>query len=357
MAAILKAPTAGQASAPAPLVADPSPQPAPTAAGAGPSGAAPTRSFTLPFKRLLLAIGLAATAYALALALWGDASPVAALQRLASWTGLQAAALCVLSYVLRGLRWRWWMARYQRRLGLLEGLRLYVAGYAFTPTPGNMGEALRGLWLARQPLSTAQGLAIFGAERLADLACLVLMGLPVLGWLLWQGPLASALAAGWSAAAVPALALWLAALALATLAGLLWVWRQRRRGRLPWLQEAWLCLATRPWLWFSWTFTAWSAQGLAVWLICADAGLDLSLWVAAGLYALAMVGGALSALPAGLGGTEALLTGLLVGQGASAGGALAVTVVVRVLTLWLAVALGLLCLVYSATIRKDISFR
>jgi len=69
------------------------------------------------------------------------------------------------------------------------------------------------------------------------------------------------------------------------------------------------------------------------------------------------VGGALSLLPAGLGGTEALLTGLLVAQGASAALALSITVAVRVVTLWLAVAIGALALVYSAAIRQEISFR
>jgi uncharacterized membrane protein YbhN (UPF0104 family) len=53
---------------------------------------------------------------------------------------------------------------------------------------------------------------------------------------------------------------------------------------------------------------------------------------------------------------EALLTGLLVLHGAGAAQALGITVLVRVLTLWLAVAIGALALVYSAAIR-DISFR
>ena len=52
-----------------------------------------------------------------------------------------------------------------------------------------------------------------------------------------------------------------------------------------------------------------------------------------------------------------ILVGLLVGQGATAGTAVALTVLVRLLTLWLAVALGLLALLYSAGIRKDISFQ
>ena len=119
----------------------------------------------LPVKQLLLVLGLVATVYAAVLLIWGD-SPHASLARLWSWTGLQAAALCLLSYLLRGLRWRLWMAHFERHFGWLQGLRLYLAGYAFTPTPGNVGEALRGLLLAQQPLTPRQSLAIFLSERL-----------------------------------------------------------------------------------------------------------------------------------------------------------------------------------------------
>lgn len=300
----------------------------------------------LPLKPLLLVLGAAATAYALALVAFGEGSLLATVQRLGSLAGLQAALLCLLNYLLRGLRWRLWMAHYGRPLGVFEGLRLYLAGYTFTPTPGNVGEAVRGLLLARQPLSAAQSLAIFGAERLADLLCLLLMGLPVLGWLAalaWPG-------------AVPGSLLFVGLAALAVLM-LLFKYRHRLLLRLSWLREAWQCLARRPLVWFGLTGVAWAAQGLAVWLLCRDAGLPIAPLQAAGFYALAMVGGALSLLPAGLGGTEALLTGLLVAQGASAALALSITVAVRVVTLWLAVAIGALALVYSAAIRQEISFR
>lgn len=303
----------------------------------------------LPLRPLLLVLGLAATAYALALAAFGESSPLATLQQLGSLAGLQAAALCLLNYLLRGLRWRLWMAHYGRSLGLFEGLRLYLAGYTFTPTPGNIGEAARGLLLARNPLSATQSLAIFGAERLADLLGLLLMGLPVLGWLaalVWPG-----------AASGLALLLGLAALAVLVLLVLLFAFRQRLLSRFDWLHAAWRCLASRPHQWLGLTLLAWAAQGLAVWLLCREAGWPITLLQAAGFYAVAMVGGALSMLPAGLGGTEALLAGLLVAQGASAALALVITVQVRLVTLWLAVALGALALVYSAAIRKEISFR
>jgi uncharacterized membrane protein YbhN (UPF0104 family) len=298
----------------------------------------------LPLKPLLLVLGLAATAYAVALAVFGEGSALATLQRLASLAGLQAAALCLLNYLLRGLRWRMWMAHYGRALGLAEGLRLYLAGYTFTPTPGNIGEAARGLMLARRPLGPAQSLAIFGAERLADLLCLLLMCLPVAWWLVaLGGPVAYRLALGSGVAALALLVL-------------LFVFRRRLLLRLSWLRDAWQCLATRPAVWLALTGVAWAAQGLAVWLLCREAGLSIGMLQAAGFYAVAMVGGALSLLPAGLGGMEALLTGLLVLHGAGAAQALGITVLVRVLTLWLAVAIGALALVYSAAIR-DISFR
>lgn len=301
----------------------------------------------LPVKQLLLVLGVVATAYAAALLVWGD-SPGVSLARLWSWTGAQAAALCLLNYALRGLRWRLWMAHYGRHFGRLQGLRLYLAGYAFTPTPGNVGEAVRGLMLARKPLGTAQSLAIFGAERLADLLCLLLLCLPAVWWGLTHGAVQAA----------PALLVWLLVaglLAVVIALGLLFRFRVAPLQRFAWLHEAWRCLEVRPLLWFALTLAAWAAQGVAVWLICRDFGVDMALLTAAGFYAVAMVAGALSALPAGLGGTEAVLAGLLVAQSATPAQALTITVLVRLLTLWLAVAIGVVALLYSAAIRKDIS--
>lgn len=267
-------------------------------------------------------------------------------QRLWSWAGLQAVLLCLFNYFLRGLRWRLWMAQHQRPLGLLEGLRLYLAGYTFTPTPGNIGEAARGMLLARDPLSAAQSLAIFGAERLADLMCLLLMCLPLMGWLVAQIQPDTA-----------TMGVFVVGFAALLVMGLLAKFHRQLQHRFPWLCDAWRCLATRPLVWLGLTAVAWTAQGLAVWLLCRDAGLTIAPLHAAGVYAVAMVGGALSLLPAGLGGTEVLLAALLVAHGASAATALSITVLVRVVTLWLAVAVGALALVYSAAIRHEISFR
>ena len=309
-----------------------------------------TDHLQLPLRKLLLVLGAVSTSYAAALLIWGG-QPGALLTSLSvlwSAAGLQAVLLCLLNYVLRGVRWRLWMAHYGRRFQWLEGLRLYLAGYAFTPTPGNVGEAVRGLMLARQPLSTRQSLAIFGAERLADLLCLLLLCLPAVWWVLRHGalvlpgPLVFGLAGGGAAAVLVML-------------GLAFCYRTFLLARFAWLQDAWTCLRLRPLTWFALTLLAWAAQGTAVWLLCRALAVHLQLLSAIGFYAVAMVAGALSALPAGLGGTEVVLAGLLVAQNATPGEALVITVVARLLTLWLAVAIGLTALLYSAAIRKDIT--
>jgi len=300
----------------------------------------------LPLKPLLLTIAGAATLYALALLLSGNAPWARLAAVLVSAPGLLAAGLCLLSYLLRGQRWRLWMAQHGRVLPVARGLRLYLAGYAFTPTPGNVGEAMRGL-LLRPPLSAGASVAIYGAERLADLLALLLLTLPVVPWLIRR------------AGSPPWLLTSIAAILLAGLltAALSWHWRTRILAKLPWLHGIVRCLLPRPGRWLSLTVLAWSAQGWAVWLLAHELAVSLSPALATGLYALAMVGGALSFLPAGLGGTEAMLTALLTLAGVPLPMALLLTVLARLLTLWLAVAVGALALFYSAALRRDITLR
>ena len=61
---------------------------------------------------------------------------------------------------------------------------------------------------------------------------------------------------------------------------------------------------------------------------------------AIGIYAAAIVVGAVSFLPGGLGTTEAAMVTLLVNYGLGIPEAIVLTIVCRLLTLWIAVLLG-----------------
>ena len=60
-----------------------------------------------------------------------------------------------------------------------------------------------------------------------------------------------------------------------------------------------------------------------------------------------MLAGALSFLPGGLGGAEAIMISLLVLKGMTMPAAIAATVFIRLATLWFAVLIGLLALYKS----------
>ncbi|MCF8160095.1 MAG: flippase-like domain-containing protein [Polaromonas sp.] len=298
-------------------------------------------------KRTLVVCALVAVAYSLALLLLGEGVP-ALPTPLWSGTGLLALLLCLVNYLLRGWRWCLWMAFMGRPMPLLAGLRCYLVGYVFTPTPGNLGEALRGTLLAQRPLSATQSLSVFGAERLADLSALLILCLPAVFWW-WQHLAVLPAWAGWRSG--------LLALVLVVLAAvLLWSRVIAVVRRWVWLGTALACLRHRASLSMSLTLGAWLSQGVAVYLLCRLMGLDLALLTAVGFYAVAMVAGALSALPAGLGGTELALSGLLLLHGADATSALIITFVARILTLWLAVAIGMVAMAYSVLVARDIRF-
>ena len=296
-------------------------------------------------RRRLFALGLVVlVVWALYQGLWqwwGDPQAPGVWNGLCSWEGGLAAVLCLFSYGLRGQRWRLWVANCGHPTSWRYGLRVYLAGYSLTPTPGNLGEAARGLLVRPTPLPTSTSVAVFAAERLQDLLGLMLLAVPAVAWAPFEG-------------AVPlALVLSLLTLVAIGLSAQPWAWQWALRWiplkvqHLLGLEQAQQCLQARCALTWTLTLLAWSAQGLAVWLMCHHHGLSIDVLQASSWYALSMVAGALTTLPAGLGGTEASLMGLLTQHGLATAPAWLLTLQVRLLTLWLAVAMGLLALVYG----------
>ncbi|SVC46655.1 uncharacterized protein METZ01_LOCUS299509, partial [marine metagenome] len=80
------------------------------------------------------------------------------------------------------------------------------------------------------------------------------------------------------------------------------------------------------------------------WVILKGLGSDIDLVRALPIYAAATLVGAVTALPGGLVGTEGSMLAFLQQSGVSKVGASAGTVLVRLVTLWFAVAVGLVAL-------------
>lgn len=256
-----------------------------------------------------------------------------------------ALALSVLNYGLRFYRWNLYLSRLGHKVPLADNLRIYLSGFALTTTPGKAGEAFRSVLLRRHDVPVTSSLAAFVTERLSDLLAVVLLALIGLS----QYPQARGVVLFGLGCVLVTLIL----ISLEQPILRIRQWAEQKSGRLYklvaqaglMLEQARSCHSLG-----LITFTtaisviAWAAEAFALYLILLWMGTDISLSFAVFTYSLSMLAGALSFLPGGLGGAEAVMISLLVSQGLDAPVAIAATVFIRLTTLWFAVVIGLLAL-------------
>ncbi|MEJ2059966.1 MAG: lysylphosphatidylglycerol synthase transmembrane domain-containing protein [Gammaproteobacteria bacterium] len=298
-----------------------------------------------PLRALWLSVLAGAGGY-LAFALWGGwRDTVNAVAAIGLPALLAALALSLVNYGLRFVRWQGYLAALDSPVPAAPSLAIYLGGFALTTTPGKAGEGLRSLFLKPLGVSYPKSLAALVSERLSDLIAMVLLA--ALG--VWAFPVSRPLVLG----LLPVLLLVL--VLLVDQRALQWLYERAAggAGRLRRLFGHLLEIVLhsgacyRPRLLLGGLvlgLLAWGAEGLAFHLMLERLHSGISLQVAVFIYAFAVLVGALSFLPGGLGGTELTMTGLLVLQGLDPAQAVAVTVLIRLATLWFAVALGLVAL-------------
>jgi len=299
-------------------------------------------------RALILSIVAAVAGY-LAFSLWGGWEDViAAFVQIGLSGTLLALAMSLVNYVLRFVRWQLYLAQLGHSVEWLSSLRIYLAGFALTTTPGKAGEAFRGVLLKQHNVPFPTTFAAFISERLSDLVAIVLLTLVGLA----QYPQAR----GIVLAGVVGIVVVLVCLSSQMVLNKLHAWASVRQGKLmalmahvcDMLGEARQC--HRPGLLVVATLIsviAWGAEALAFYWVLGWLGADISLSFAIFVYALSMLAGALSFLPGGLGSAEAVMISLLVFKGMAAPAAVAATVFIRLATLWFAVVIGLVALVRS----------
>ncbi|BAL22921.1 lysylphosphatidylglycerol synthase transmembrane domain-containing protein [Azoarcus sp. KH32C] len=292
------------------------------------------------YRAVAWSVLFAAVGY-LGFAMWSGWHEVAAAVRKVGIVGAGVALLLsLLNYGLRFIRWQAYLAAMDHPVPWRPSLKIYLAGFALTTTPGKAGEALRGVFLRRWHMPYAMSLAAFLSERLSDLLAIVVLTLFGLS----EYPAAQPLVAAGSVGILAALLVlsnqkvlvWLHDVVSDTtrtsrlIRHLLQILLQARRCHAPVL----LLTAT------ALSIVAWSAEAFAFHLILDWMNLDIPLPFAFFVYAVSMLAGALSFMPGGLGGAEALMVTLLVWKGVGEAEAVAATVLIRLATLWFAVGIG-----------------
>ena len=294
-------------------------------------------------RKLLWPVALGVFAYA-ALLMYGDARAVAAGIAAVPVSVLGAGlGLALASFAVRWLRWHLLLRRIEARVPLGISVLILVIGLGMSITPGKVGEVLKSLLLKEAgDVPVARSMPVVLAERVTDLAALLVIGLVGFLWarLPW---LAAALALSvvlgcW----VVGRSRWLAQL-LVGIAGRV-AFMKRFQDKLA------IMLASLRELWSPSTYLGSMALGLVSWqlqacivLLFASALGDapVSLLQAGVAYAAPLLAGSLAFLPGGLGVTEASMAGALrTLTGMSVSGAATLTILVRIVSFWFAIALG-----------------
>ncbi len=343
--------------------------PSPEAQAASDAGLALLPPATLPVadptamarglvRKVMLAALFGGLVFA-ALALYGDVHKLReAAQSFAPRAVALGFALAAGNYGLRIWRWHYYLRCIGVSVPLFESSVVFLSGFVMSVTPGKVGEVFKSLLLyeSRQ-ISIVRTAPIVIAERLTDLVALVL--LTAVGSLAFEHGIAIA-----GAGAV-------------VVFGMLATFAYRPLGELclgvlsrlpvlskvsPKLREAYETLLTmlRPTALLVGTFIAvlaWGLECAALYAIVHGfAGIVLPWDAAIFAYSASTIIGALAMMPGGLGVTEAGMTGLLQKLGGPAmqpAVATAATILVRLATLWFAVAIGMVALaIYRWTRRR-----
>lgn len=283
----------------------------------------------------------------LAMLVWADSKNqvLSLLPRLAhAIPVLMGISLC--SYCFRYLRWRWLLRRSGYPVAWAYGFISYIAGFAFTATPGKVGELIRIRYFTKVGVPQDISFGAFVYERALDLIVVLVL---------------ASLAISRKDLLVIAIIFVLIFISLlviiASNSRLLTHVSTVFKGR-SWFRLEKIAFTIRDGLlscrsWFTPLDLAVSiGLGLAAWGITSyafmwlleDLGISISSLSTFSIYPLAMLAGAASMLPGGVGSTELTIVILLGFYGVASTTAVLAAVGIRFATIWFSVLAGFICM-------------
>lgn len=299
-------------------------------------------------RRLILAMLLGVVIYGALVLSRGIGEIGARFETYAWWTFAAACGLAFSNYVLRFLKWEYYLALLDiRGIPKGESFLTFLSGFVLTVTPGKVGEVFKSLilfQLRRVPIARTAPIVV--AERVTDLIGVIVI--------ITVGSVSFPGGAIWATFGAIAVGLLLAFVASRRLS-------DRLLGALPLLPGALGRVGARvgpkvavamhglrdltapsrlvwPTLL---SIAAWGLEGIGLWTILHGFGGRPPLPLTAFFYATATLAGALVPVPGGLGVTDKLLEEQMAHLGGvPSATATAAMLLIRFATLWFAVAVG-----------------
>ncbi len=294
-------------------------------------------------KKILLSLAVTGLLY-LAFTIYADFDQVIKVFGEFNW--LLFPLLLVLSlcnYLFRFFKWDYYLSLIKVKVGKIDSLSIFMSGLVMSVTPGKMGELLKS-YLVKELNQTpvSKTLPIIFAERITDFISLLFLAL--IGAYVYNY--------GRDIVIGVSVFFFIVVVIISNKGIALPVLKLLEKNSF--LQKhlvsihnayesSYQLLRPVPILKMSLlSLGSWFFECLGYYIILINFDIDVSLLWATFSYGFATIVGAITMLPAGLGVTEGSLTLLLIQKGAPKEIAVASTFIVRVVTLWFAVLVGVI---------------
>ncbi len=305
-------------------------------------------------RRIILAIVFALIIY-LGLSLYFDIESVVTAFTKFSWIYLPLLLLLAyLNYITRYVKWEYYLRKLNIKITGKESRSIFFSGLAMSATPGKLGELLKSYLLKKisgEPVSKTA--PVIFAERLTDLVSLIILAF--VGALFYDYSLTFLILAGVFTFAIilllasPRIVFFI----LGLLGKIKSIKPHAEKLNQLYLSTQQL-IGTKALLLMTFlSIISWYFECLAFYLVLVVFGVDTSIMWCTFVYSFATIAGALSMLPGGLGVTEGSLTIFMINSGVPEDVSVISTFIIRVVTLWFAIILGIISLVmYQRKIGK-----
>ncbi|HIK31300.1 MAG TPA: HAD-IB family hydrolase [Oscillatoriales cyanobacterium M59_W2019_021] len=298
-------------------------------------------------RGLMLSVVLAVALYLIAV-LWSGADRVlAALNLLPFWLIPSLLGVIFFGYYLRFWRWQWYLKEMGYSVPVGSSFRIFLASFALTASPAKAGESIKSVMLKRRhDVAIAPTLAGLFCERFTDAFSVVL--------LVCAG-LSSFANFRWAIATIVALQV-IAVFVLQNPKVLKrHILKPLARGsklrKIAQKIETSIDSAStllQPRILAGSTglaLVAWGLEGVALYFIFQGMGAtSVTVYQAILIHTASGLIGALSLTPGGIGGAEASAIGLSMLYGVDRTVAVTATFLIRLMTLWFAVAVGIVAM-------------
>jgi len=258
---------------------------------------------------------------------------------------IPAFSLVLLSYFVRGFRWDFFLKTLDIDISLKKSLLLFFAGLGLSITPGKFGEVIKSHFLKKDyDHSYSKTAPIVFVERYYDLVGILIISL--IG--IWFTDIDRTII-------FVALGIIIFALVISQQKKLvikilgkfesISFLNKLARNSLETFETVHVLL--KPKLYgksLGYSVTAWLIESLAVFIIFLGFEIDISLPSVILIFTVSSIIGGLSMLPGGIGLTEGGMIGLLLLEGIDYTSAISVVIMVRIVTLWFSVIIGLIVL-------------